>query len=165
MVTDEEFIAHFEKIRPQIEGDGSELKGFLTSWCPAYMQDAQETAEGLMLEFSMDVADQYLYSLTTCIRSTYVENSSEFPQLTDLTYEEVSLNLLRVRSEESEYTLEYFEQLEREYLTRFPVTARTMKQIALHQINRLHISRDEYDYGFYAGAEHAMSILAEVMRR
>lgn len=49
MVTNEELIAHYEKIRPHVEGDGSAMKGLIKSWCPAYLQDAQETAEALML--------------------------------------------------------------------------------------------------------------------
>ncbi|RZK35912.1 MAG: hypothetical protein EOO90_28295 [Pedobacter sp.] len=165
MVTNEELVAHYEKIRPQLEGDVSALKGFLISWCPAYAQDAQETGEGLMLEFSLDVSDRYIYSLIACLKSAYVENGSIFPPLSDSLYEEISNNLLRVRGEESEYTLWYFESLESEFKTRFPVTVRIMEQIGLDMVNRLRVTPDELNFGFYGGTEHAMCVLSEVMRR
>ena len=165
MVTSEELNGHYEKIRPHVEGDGSAMKGLIKSWCPAYMQAAQEAAEGLMLEFNMDVADRYLYGLCSCITSAFVENGRVLPELSGSQYEKISLNLLSIRNQESEYTLEYFEQLILDFSVRLPITKLVMESLGRDLVMRVGVTQDEFDYGFYPGSEDAMSILAEVMRR
>lgn len=165
MVTSEELTAHYETIRIYVEGDGSAMKGLIKSWCPAYLQDAQETAEGLMLEFNIDVADRYLYGLCTCITSAFIENNRVLPALSDSQYGELSLNLLSIRNQESEYTLEYFEQLMFDFAIRLPLTKHLMSGLQHDLITRVRVTSDEIDYGFYPGSEHAMSVVAEVLRR
>ncbi len=165
MVTNVELNAHYDKIRPYVEGDGSAMKGLIQSWCPAYLQDAQETAEALMLEFNMDVADRYLYGLLSCATSAFVESDRVLPELTDSRYEALSANLLSIRALESEYTLEYYEQLMLDFAIRLPVTKLVVDSLGRDLVTRLRVTEAEFDYGFYPGAEHAMSVIAEVMRQ
>jgi hypothetical protein len=165
VVTNEELNAHYAIIRPFVEGDSSAVKGLLKSWCPAYLQDAQETAEGLMLEFNMDVADRYLYGLCSCVTSAFIENGRTLPELTDDRYAELSSSLLSIRSQESEYTMLYFEQLMLDFSVRLPMTKLVLESLERDLVTRLRVAQDEVDYGFYPGAEHCMSIIAEVMRQ
>lgn len=164
MVTIEELAAHLEKLREYVSGDASELRTIMWDWCHAYYKDAHDTAEGLVIEFSMGVGDCYLYGLMSCIASIHFERAGELPKLTDSDYESISMNLLRVRSEESQYTLDYFTSLEQEFAAQYPLTRLAMNQMANDVMRVNDVTKEEYEYGYYSGVEHAMSVFAEVIR-
>lgn len=113
----------------------------------------------------MDVADRYFYGLCSCITSTFIENGRRLPELSDSRYAELSLRNLVARRQRFQFAIEHNEQLILDFSARMPITKQLMEVLGRDLVMRLNVTQNEVERGFNPGTRHAMSIIAEVMRK
>ena len=148
----------YEQMRPYLETtDASESYLEVRRWNPALMQDAQNHAEGLMLEHgNMDISDKYLYGFYASFIGMKFESGDTLPVVTEEEYQQRSDEQARILNLESEETVAYFKKIEGDFLARFPVTIHVLNELERDLKQRLGATPEQLGEGFYEGWYKAM---------
>lgn len=136
--------------------DGTEPQLLVRDWSPELFRDMRSEAEVLMLMHGQTTSDRYLYGVCSAVAAMKEENGGQLPPLTSQQYELDKQVQISHAAAEDQAALQYFGQLERLFIDKFPLTAALMSELGNDLSRRLEASQIDIIEGFEIGWRKAV---------